>query len=407
MATSMYKEQFIDLIKAAEAAENSYRQYLIDTFELKSKYQKSQIKTLKQCLTHLLQSDPMDDVYEKKLKQWSTRLNQVSLNTDKIAKDIMQLMGQNSRSERTLEILAKTITKDGKIIDKSGTSKKTKLDSQEVGMIIGNIKEHYFKTSAQQQIINARDNNSLLHFDVVVKDIDDNKLDFLIQVQDEDTIYKDKNIQHKQKNGVVKSNEFQYIGNGVPLEYKARFDPMHLTTKSISTVDLISKKDVLIYRHMRDNSNFNQIIQQLELDVCRMVIIDKINKGFPVFITSSVGTTDREYILCSEMLKALKTDKGLKTSMLDISDTVTGFEDLRAEVFTQEQIFNIIRQDKEITQNLVPGFLRLDNADKQDFLNRLVQNQKKFNQTYLSVGKAVLNNRLKKTIKTNLWYGKK
>lgn len=406
MAKSMYKEQFIDLIKAAEAAEDSYRQYLIDTFELKNKYKSSQIKTLQQCLSKILQPDSEDTTYQANIKQWSDRLEQVSLNTNKIAEDIVQLMGQNSRSKRILEILAKTITKDGKIIDKSGISKKTELESQEIGMIIGNIKEHYFKTSAQKQIINTRDKNRLLHFDVVVKDVDNNKLDFLIQVQDAETIYKDKNIQHK-KNGVINSNAFQYISNGVPLEYKARFNPMHLTTKSISTRELISKKDVLIYHHMRENSNFNQMVKQLELDVCRMVIIDKIDKGFPVFITSKAGTRNKFYILCSDMLKALKTDKGLKTSMLDISDTVTGFEDLRAEVFTQEQIFNIIRQDKEITQNLFPGFLRLDNADKQDFLNRLVQNQKKFNQTYLSVGKAVLNNRLGKTIKTNLWYGKK
>lgn len=388
MGKSLYRQQMSSLLSMAQSAEARYRQYLIDTFALTTKYPPSQLKTLQQCLSHVMAPDKMDDKYVQQLKKLDEKLNNQAIDT--VAIGMYKLM-TGPRLNRTLDLLGKEITEHGRLTNKGQGVKE--LTGVDIGKIIGNVKEHYFKVAGQRQVQNSSKDGL---FKAVLRDVDNNKMDFIIQDANDMSI---KYSDGKNKNG------FMYAINGVPLEYKASLNPMHLTEKTITNKALLNNADQLIRHHMTIGNNFDKMVEDLELDICRMVVIDKIQKGFPVFVTSRAGTSGKRYILCSEMLKDLNTIAGLKISMLDQPKTVTGFEDLKAGKITLDDVRRIIKEDADLRIQIEHELSNLEmQAGEEGMTSAMYKTRSSLNRDLAAA--SVLKKLMGRTVKTSLWYSK-
>lgn len=388
MGKSLYRQQMSSLLSVAQSAEAKYRQYLIDTFALTTKHPPSQLKTLQQCLSHVMGPDQKDDKYAQQQKNLSEKLNNQAV--DAVAIGVYKIM-TGPRLNRTLDLLGKEITAHGRLTNKGQGVKQ--LSDMDIGKIVGNVKEHYFKVAGQRQIQNSSKDGM---FKAVLKDIDNDKMDFIIQDVNDKSI---KYSESKNKNGFI------YAINGVPLEYKASFNPMHLTEKTITKQELLSHTEQLIRHHMTIGNNFEKMVEDLELDVCRMVVIDKIQKGFPIFVTSRAGTSGKRYILCSEMLRDLNTIAGLKASMLEQPKTITGFEDLRTGKITLDDVRRIIKEDADLRIQIEHELSNLEmQAGEEGMTAAMYKTRSSLNRDLVAA--SVLKKLIGRTVKTNLWYSK-
>ena len=147
-------------------------------------------------------------------------------------------------------------------------------------------------------------------------------------------------------------------------------------------------------------NSYDKMIEDLEMDVCRMVIIDKIQQGFPVFITSMGGTTGKDFLLCSEMLQNLNTIQGMKTKMLQLSQTTTGLEDLKQN-FTLEDIKKAIKKDADIRAQAEH---EMSNRQERAFMEGEIADVSDI-ETELA-GLSILKSLMGHSVKTSLWYSK-
>lgn len=380
---SIYKNQMASLYRAALAAEEKYRKYLEHQYSLQTVLPADKLKSLRKCLETILSPNVGDVGHMFRQQRIGYLLNHNNINA--ATNVIVNTITTGPRLDRTLSLLGKKIVNN---VVQNKKNQPIQLTGNDIAKIIGNVKEYHFKVSGEKQV-NRYNRRGLIASKMILKDIDDKKMDFLIQEDGINTEYSKPN-----KYG------FQYIINGVPLEYKSGFSPMHLTDKYITSTNLRATTDSLILHHMTLDNSYDKMIEDLEMDVCRMVIIDKIQQGFPVFITSMGGTTGKDFLLCSEMLQNLNTIQGMKTKMLQLSQTTTGLEDLKQN-FTLEDIKKAIKKDADIraqaehemSNRQERAFMEGETADVSDIETELA-------------GLSILKSLMGHSVKTSLWYSK-
>ena len=348
MTNFLNSQNFNRLLKAAEKAEKSYLAYLYDSFPhlIHNQNQKPDLKTMLRKVFEPSQAGDNTPFFNEK-KQLSQELSQQIDQQvyNNLVAHVTKLFVSGDRLERTKDLLAEMYTKSI-----NGTLTQQDKDSM-IGKIVGNYKEWSFK-AAGEKAVGDKQSTSLFGFELV--DVDNKKMDFIIRGVGVDRNTKQQ-YGRKGKNGNLQTLKF--INNGVPLEYKSRLDKFHLTTRTLST-NIVSKH---INHHFDQGivSRTNQT-EDVIIDLTMLVIIDKINEGFPVFVTSNAGTHGRSFLLCSELLQSIANTEDLKSKVINQS---TYTPDLLAH-YTVNQILTVVQQDKKIRAQIEQDIIKIrDNAD--------------------------------------------
>lgn len=384
MAKLIYSKDFGRLLNACYDAEKSYRAYLQKQFGFDDGLTLTEM--LKQAFA--ITGPGNNTPYFKQLKELKQELNkdmteEIYFN---ISKKFEELFGKNTdRFKRTenalLNILqARLNGKPGEDLDKA--------IRREVSYVISNYKEWSFLMRGQIDVKNNSGKDNLFTAELV--DIDTQKMDFVLI--DEGTDKQMKSF------GRGNNRKFNYIANGVPLEYKNKLTPkFHLVekTQSESAVTPIVTNQV-----ETTNSNWEEIYDNIIIDLTMMAIINKLDEGFPVFVTSDAGTTGRNFMLCSTMLENIQTEAGLKSHVVELST----YTDNNLQNVGLDKVLEIIKEDRELRAMIENEIHNLEDdpdLSEDEKTAKIEELQKK--EAAASIMKKLIG---RKTIVTNLFYGK-
>lgn len=317
----IYQPHLRQLYSTALTAEKKYTEYMQNILMMPKE------KDLKKLLKKAFQIQMGEGgVNTKYFKEQDTIENLFNDNKyDEILDLLANKFQEGPRLQRTTEAIQRLV--DNKL--KNNETKETILS-----MIIGNYKEWSFLIQGGMEL--PKNSKGLLK--AYLKDVDNNKMDFVIEQEGSD------------KNQYNKRGSYKYLLSGVPLEYKKQMaDSFHLTDKTVYKPIISS----LATQHIINASkgvNLDTMIDKFEIDLCCYVIESKINEGFPVFVTSRGGTNGQSYFLCSELLNSITSIAGLHTHILDLPQTTLNTDIYRT--MDVEQIKKLIMEDKRACEEL-------------------------------------------------------
>lgn len=374
----MYKKDFLRLLKASEAAEKGYALFLRDVFQ----YPKTM--SLEAMLRDIFGGAPNKSLEQKQIMQqiFAYRDNPTSFGLQqKLIDKFTTLFGEGERLDRTKEALIRIFN----------TSKPATIN-KEIGFIIGNYKEWFFLQEGQQQLATKsnKKNRGLLGVRARLIDEDNIQMDFILGEALSDPYLK----RYGQKQSLI-----QYVSNGVPLEYKSNLSSFHWFDKTYNN-NILSP--IITHHAVLKGTPWDKDYANIIIDVTMKAIYDKINKGFPVFVTRALYTNEDSFILCSTILKSLSTIAGLQTNVIDQSSYggLVGLQNLN-----EKTILKIIKEDRESKDYIEHQIKNLINSGEyygDDLGNKIEELEKE--ESAINLLKGLLK---KESIKLSITYGKK
>lgn len=395
MAKLIYSKDFYRLYDACKKAEEAYRSYLIQKFKFPKNYK------LTTMLVELFNDEYGNKTDANSVSNLSNRLNKLGETTDdKMVKELYDdivkrfetaFSEDNERLKRTKDALSKILETRirGNNSKKGFTDYMAQTISENIGYIVGNYKEWTFLKRGKRSVDNKSDTGTLFKMELV--DVDNKKMDFIIQEIGSLNDYK--------QYGRGDNRKFTYITNGVPLEYKSKLYPQFHLVKTTHTTDAVGP---IVKHHLQtSDNNPDKLYDNILVDLVMMTITNKLDEGFPVFVTSNGGTGQRDFMLCSKMLEALNSKESLHKHVIDISSF--NFEKPNLE---KQDIIRIITEDKNIRamveneiHNIEDNY-DLDEGEKNARIEELNKDK---------VAEQIIVKKYfgKKSIITNLFYGAK
>lgn len=333
MAKLLYRKDFLRLLRASEAAEKGYAAFLRDEFQypasmsleamlsdiFQSEVDKTkraeQVKTLNQI--NAFKDRPFDQLLYQTLIDKFTDLFQDSKRLDRTVKELTNILniGQHRKKGEPGDI------------------------QSSIAKIIGNYKEHFFLDVGGKEYVSKGKANSrrTLGIEPEILDVDKIEGDFILTDKMQAIIIKPYgHITRKTKNPIT------YMQGGVLLEHKATLEPQfHWFDKTYDNISL----DNIIKNHVKTpKTNWEEDYNNIIIDVTMKAIFEKVNNGFPVFVTKKLYNNETNFILCSTVLKSISDLVGLQTLVIDQS-SYGGLTKMRG--LTEDYIFKLIKADKE------------------------------------------------------------
>jgi hypothetical protein len=384
MAKLIYEKDFNRLLGACYDAEKSYRSYLQRQFGLKDNL--SLLDMLKEAFA--ITASGNNTPYFKQMKELKQELSkdmteEIYFN---ISKKFETLFGKNTdRFKRTEDALLRILEarlsgKPAEDIDKTIKS--------EIAYVMSNYKEWSFLMRGSMDVKNNSGEDNLFKAELI--NIDSQKMDFLLIDEGNESQFG--------SYGRGDNRKFNYIANGVPLEYKNRLTPkFHLVEKTQTESAVTS---IVTNQVETGEKQWEKIYDNIIIDLTMMAIINKLDEGFPVFVSSDAGTSNKKFMLCSQMLETIQSHKGLKSHVVDVSSYTTN----NLETIGLDKVLQIIKEDRDLRafiENEIHNLEDNPNLTEDEKNTKIEELQKQ--EAAASIMKKLIG---RKTIVTNLFYGK-
>lgn len=331
MAKLLYRKDFLRLLRASESAEKGYAAFLRDTFQYPSSM------SLEDMLKDIFGGAADKSTEQRKLMEQINAFGSKPFNEllyQGLIDKFTELFQDSKRLDRTVKALTEILS--------IGQNKK-KGDQADINklirFVVGNYKEDFFlKTGGEQYVSKSRKKSrGLLGITARFLDVDTVQCDFILAEGLQDPTLKQYGNASNKKNSPI-----AYIQGGIPLEYKATLTPQfHWFDKTYDNINLNN----IIKNHVRaKNTQWEEDYNNIIIDITMKAIFEKINNGFPVFVTRTLYKNEDSFILCSTVLKSISTLAGLQDLVIEQS-SYGGLTKMRN--LSKEQILQIIKTDRE------------------------------------------------------------